>query len=137
MKHHKKLWWSALLVVCIAVVYAVRWRGSSSFREEEYRDTANLMVQQVTWEVTKNASPIHGVLVNGTLVNQDPRSALSVVLVAELRDKTGKLIAANPMVNVLDVPPLGSKPFDALIPAKTVPREAEAVAHVTVVRWGE
>ncbi|MCK4343598.1 MAG: hypothetical protein KAY37_17940 [Phycisphaerae bacterium] len=120
----------SLVIVGTIAVHVVRRVRETSFDEAAYRDTANLTVKEVTWEMTGS-----GCVVKGVLVNQDTRSASSVVLVVELRDEAGRVRASNPMVEVLDVPSRESKEFEAFLPAKSVPPDATVTARAVVACW--
>ena len=130
MKRHVKILLLSLVIVGTIAAYVARRARESSFDEAAYRDTANLTVKEVTWEIVES-----GCIVKGVLVNQDTRSASSVVLVVELRDETGRVRASNPMVEILNVPSQVSKEFEAFLPARSVPPEATVAARAVVACW--
>ena len=95
-----------------------------------FRDTAGLEVTDVTWDPGHNSYRVLGVL-----TNRSPRSATSVVLVAQVRDGADAVMGMNPLINVLDIPSSGSKPFEAFVPATRTSSEAHVSVKPTVVRW--
>jgi hypothetical protein len=132
MRLQKTSWVLLTLVVALAVVWLVKSAGFSPFREEEYRDTGDLSVNNVTWHSTED-----GYRIRGVLVNRNRRSASSVVLVGEVRDLGNGLVAANPLINLLAVPAGGSKPLEAFVPAEHITDEVKVSVRPILVRWEE
>ncbi|MGD8453355.1 MAG: hypothetical protein PVJ57_16200 [Phycisphaerae bacterium] len=132
MKRHAKILLLSLVIVGAIAFHVVRHVRETSFDEAAHRDTTHLRTEKVTWEATGA-----GCVVRGVLVNEDARSASSVVLLVQLLDEAGAVQAANPMVEVLDVPPQGDREFEVFLPAKSVPPNATVVVKAVVVCWEE
>ena len=137
MIHYKKIWLVLAIFICAITIYFANFYHASSFNEKELRDTSKLAIESIQWKTGTYKNIAEGIVVTGVLVNQDTRLASSVVLVVELRSKSDEVLAANPMVEVLNVPPQAHQPFETFLPAKNIPPDATAVARALVACWKE
>ncbi|MCK4658639.1 MAG: hypothetical protein KAV82_03870 [Phycisphaerae bacterium] len=130
MNRRVKVLLLSLVIIGTIAAHVARRVRETSFDEAAHRDTADLTVKEVTWEMAET-----GCIVKGVLVNHGTRLASSVILVVELRDEAGRVRATNPMVEVLDVPSRENRKFEALLPANSIPLEATVAARAVVVCW--
>ncbi len=120
-----------VLACCTAAGAVLGWyvwqsRDSSA----SLLDTSELAVAGLTWEMGDG-----GCTVGGTLVNHSKRAARSAIVIIELRDSAGNVLATNPMVEVLDVPADTDMPFAGALRVPHVPPGATIAATVAAVRW--
>ncbi|MBN1511765.1 MAG: hypothetical protein JXB13_07105 [Phycisphaerae bacterium] len=93
-------------------------------------DTDSLIVRELAWSLKQGRC-----VVRGTLENHSDREALSVVVVLEMRDPDGEVVATNPMVEVLRVPGNASTPFEGALSVRGVVEPFEVTATVAAARW--
>jgi hypothetical protein len=122
---------SVVFAGCALVSAGLGWRAwRATDSDARLFDTDALVVEGLTW----HGGP-GGCTVQGTLVNRDPRTAVSVIVVLELRDPDGSVVATNPMVEVLHVPGQGEKAFAGGLRVPRVAKDARVTARVAAVRW--
>ncbi|GMU23496.1 MAG: hypothetical protein AMXMBFR13_35740 [Phycisphaerae bacterium] len=117
------------MLLIAGVIWLNRPRG---FDEQALRDVSGLEVREVSWRPVPN-----GYRVAAVLTNRDQRWASSVVLIARVLDESGMLLGTNPLINVLNIPPQGSRGFETVVPAKSARGQIKVTIEPAVVSWKE
>ena len=127
----------ALLVILLCalaalLIYNLR---SNRFNESELRDTAGIQVN-----ITKSQQTPQGILIVYTIENHSQKTASSIVLTAQVRDNADKPIAANPLINILNLTPGEKRTQTAIAPylPNIQPTSTfKPILQATLVRWME
>lgn len=130
MRSSSAKWVLTCLVAAMVVLWLLTSAASRSFDEQRLRDTAGLTVDDLAWRKVEG-----GYILEGALINDRPRPALSVVLVGEVRTLDDVRVAVNPLINVLDVPAGGRRRFTAFVSATDGPDDVTADVRPCLAQW--
>lgn len=120
------------VAIVLIVIFALR---SSTVSERELRDTEDIVVQ-----VADSRRTAHSVQVSLSISNHRDRRADSIVLNVQVVDSAGRVLASNPLVNVLSLQPGEKKQLVAPVPlmsATLPPSGWQVQASAILVRWAQ
>jgi hypothetical protein len=120
-----------VLACCVVVGAGIGWNVWRARNSNAHLfDTNSLVAQELRWAVCGGRCAVRG-----TLVNHSPRAARSAIVVLEMRDPDGNVIATNPMVEILHVPGNTDKPFEGLLHVPRAQEQVTVTATVAAARW--
>ncbi len=120
-----------ILACCLLAGIAIAWNNwSNGDPAANLLNTDPLVIKDLKWNLEDGRCAI-----SGLLSNQSSQPAISVIVILEVHDPQGNLIATNPMVEVLALKGNSNTPFHGSVPIPRPPAQVTAAAKVAAVRW--
>ncbi len=126
------LWLAAVTILAAFAAWAPHLLRSGSPDESSLRDTDGIAITVL------GVSPVAvGMEVLCRIENRSKRVADSIVFTVSMADPAGTPVVANPLGNVLHLPPGESRAVGILVPAADGEKTQPLTPHATVnlVRW--
>ena len=122
-----------IVLTCCAFVAAgsgwIVWRTQRP--RADLLNTDALVVQDLAWHVDARRC-----VVRGALMNRSSRAAISAIVVLEMRDGDGNVVATNPMIEVVRVPGRTATLFEGVLSVpQHLPEQVAVTATVAAARW--
>lgn len=122
---------SRYIIGSLCLVGVACWIAASRpTAEDQLRRTAGIEV-----ELLQMQRVTHGVMMEMIVTNQTKRSALSIALTAELLAGDDRVVASNPLVNVLQLSAGEKRTLSTLVPVEYSSETLQPRLRVALVRW--